>query len=529
MSFPKMPPVNYIRQLLMFESCVPRRMRFWLVVMMAIFYQFAGGVYLASLTQMSSEMAFLSEDVMMGSYCSLIGLNMIFPMLFRWKFGLYTRQMFFVSSIAIIACSVGAMYANTPFLYWVICLFAGYFKMMGMFACMSTIQLNITPTRNFAVFFPVIYIIVCGSIQLSGLTTAYVTYYTNWRMMNLVVLGMMLIIDVIVYFFMKHDHRSGPYIPLKGIDWIGQILWIFTCCIGAWVFTYGEHYDWWDSSEIRFGTWLFIVSLVATLTYSKFRKEPYISLHAFRYPEAWRMMFLLLGIAVLQGAAHVLQPTFLSGVLNYDSLNIISLDYPELAGVIMGAILNYFTLIRWKWSIKQYLFFTFFMLFYYLMSMYWICDDQIDKEMMYLAMFALGVSEIMMESIATYYLSQNIPFQHFFQNITIIGFVRCGVGTAAGSAIVHRLFNWSAASKFMIVSESFDKAETFMSSGSLIDMQVLLLSIKECYGYLCMLGIVFLLLILMSKYRSAMVHFLPSMMSVRSWMSGRRHKDPMTR
>ena len=30
-----------------------------------------------------------------------------------------------------------------------------------------------TPTRNFAVFFPVVYLIVLGSIQLSGLATVY--------------------------------------------------------------------------------------------------------------------------------------------------------------------------------------------------------------------------------------------------------------------------------------------------------------------------------------------------------------------
>jgi hypothetical protein len=534
MSMPHMPPVNMIRQLLVFEPYVPRRLRFWLVVMMALFYQFVGGVYLASLSQMVGELGVLSEDVNMGSYCSLIGLNIIFPMMFRWKFGLYSRQMFFLPSCAIIVCSVLACYVTSPVAFWIICFFAGYFKMMGMFSCMSTIQLNITPTRDFAVFFPVIYVIVCGAIQLSGLVTAYVTYFTNWRMMNLVVMAMMLIIDFIVYFFMRHDHRSGPYIPLKGIDWVGQILWTLLCVCAAWIFTFGEHYDWWDSVEIWRGTFVFLFLLVTTLLYSHFKKDTYIPLKAFTYSATWSLIVLLMAIAVLHGSAHVLQPIFLANVLGYDNLNIISLNYPELAGIIMGAILAYFILIRWRYTIKYYLMLTFIFVGYYVLSLYYMCDNQTDKETLYLAMFALGVSEVMMETVTTYYLSQKIPFKHFFMNIAIVGFVRCGVGTAAGAAIVHRLFSWAQTKSFMIASESFTHDTPTgqfindFSTDQVISLQSMMMALKECYGYMILLVIVVLLFILLSRYRTDIRRFVPRMMSIRRWMSHPTSPDPTT-
>jgi hypothetical protein len=520
-----MPPVNYIRQLRMFEDYVPHRLRFWSIVMIAIFYQFAAGIYLASLTQMVGELSFIDEDVNMGGYCTLIGLNIIFPMLFRWKFGLFTRQMFFVSSIAIICCSVAAMFVTNHVAFWVICLFAGYFKMMGMFCCMSNIQLNFTPTRSFAVFLPIIYIIVCGSIQLSGLVTAYVTYYFNWRMMNLVVLVMMIIIDIIVYFFMKHDHRSGPPIPLKGIDWIGQILWTLVCCVGAWIFTYGEHYDWWDSQEIRTASFIFILLLTITIIYSYYKKEPYIALRAFGYAETYQTLLLLFGMTIISGAIHILQPIFVGSVLNYDPLNIISLNYPELAGIIMGAILVYFTLSRWKWGVKRSLFLTFIFAAYYLVSMFYLCYSDTDKETLYLAIFAFGVAEVMMETLATYYLSQTIPFQHFFMNITIMGFVRCGVGSAAGAAIVHRLFNWSMQKNFSIVSESFTDAFPFDAMSN-ISMQSILMALKECYGIVAILAVVILIIILMSNYELKIKRFLPKIISVRYWMVKPKLKDP---
>ena len=169
----------------MYRDRVPKGVRFWLIVLFALFYQLTGGVYLAALSQMVGELAFLSEDVTMAGYCSLIGLNMIFPVLFRWKFYLYTRQIFFVSATGVLLCAATAMVATVPWVLWIVCLFAGYFKMMGMFACMSTIQLNITPTRNYGAFFPVVYVLVCGAIQLSGILTAHIAYdsvsYTHLR------------------------------------------------------------------------------------------------------------------------------------------------------------------------------------------------------------------------------------------------------------------------------------------------------------------------------------------------------------
>jgi hypothetical protein len=527
MSFPKMPPVNYIRQLRMFNDYVPRRARFWTIVVFALFYQCVGGVYLASLPQMMGDTGWLSEDVNMANYCALIGLNIIFPILFRWKFGLFTRQLFFIASGVIIACSVGAVFVTSPVALWGICLVAGYFKMLGMFGCISTIQLNFTPTRSFPVFLPIIYLLVLGGMLISGTISTYVTYYFNWRAMNLVIMVMMVAIEAVTYFFMKHDHRSGPPIPLKGIDWLGQTLWIAVCVVGAWVFTFGEHYDWWSSPKICRGSCLFIIILAATIIYSHYKKEPFIPLRAFCYPKAWMMMLLLMGTAIIQGGAHLLHPTLFGGVLNYDSLNQASFNIPELFGVIMGAILAYFILVRWKWTVKRYLFLTFFFLTYYALSMFYMCDTATDKETMYLAIFAFGLAEVLMENIATYYLSQNIPFQHFFMNITIIGFVRCGLGSSAAGAIAHRIFNRSLAKNYLIASESIDMNSVSDQAMQFYNTHSLLMAMKETYGIFVFLGVALLLIVLVSNFRGGIKQFVPRLVAVARWMTRKNAPDPM--
>ncbi len=507
-------------RLLVYKPWVPRRLRFWLIVMFAFFYQLSGGVYLAVLSQMVGELSFISEDVTMASYCSLIGLNMIFPVLFRWKFYFYSRQMWFVSSIGSIICAIAAPYSTIPWILWLVCLLAGYFKMMGMFACMSTIQLNITPTRNYGVFFPVVYILVCGAIQISGLITAYISYDFNWKFVYLVIIGLMLVIDLIVYFMMNHDHRGAPFIPLKGIDWSGHILWVATCCIATWIFNFGEHYDWWDSREIWYATWLFIAVFTMTLIESHYKNEPFISLKAFCYPTTWRVTFVLLGIAVLQASAHVMQPVFMNAVAGYDYFTIVNFNYLEIYGIIMGAVLTYFALVRWKWRMKIFFFTCFLLTTFYIIASYFLIDPSSDAWLFYLPLFAFGAGEVMMEAGATYMVCRNIPFQHMFMNIAIIGFARCGVGTAAAGALVERMFAWAMNKNVMLTSSELDN---FSGDGvswftEYFTTQNIMLAVKECYGYLILFGILIMLTILFAWFSPSMNRILPTMSAAARWI-----------
>ncbi len=527
MALPKLPPVNLVRQMLMFRPSIPHRLRFWSVIFMAFCFQLTGGVYLATLTQMVGQLAYLSEDVTMASYCSLIGLNAIFPIMFRWKFGLFTRQLWFIAAGVEIGCAILAMYVTWAPLLWLVCLVAGYFKMMGMFGCMSTIQLNITPTRNFAVFFSVVYLLVCGAIQVSGIVSAWMSYFTNWRMMYLIVVVLMMAVEAWVYFSMQHDHRSGPKWPLQGIDWMGQLLWTGTMVVLTWIFCFGEHYDWWDAPQIRCATWIFFVMMGLSIWQSSRAEQPYIDLKAFNYPVAWSFALALFGILVLESTAHAVQPTLLGGLLHYGFVNIVSLNYPELFGIIMGSILFYFTLVRWRWTVKMVLILITLLITYYEVNIYFLIDPDTAPHLFWIPMFAFGVGEVMIEGLCTYLLSQAIPFQHFFMNITILGFLRCGPGLAAAGAIVERLYRWSYNCNMMLGASGLDldKSSRMTEEGidwmGQLNQQTLMMATKETYGYMILLGIFMMAMVLLSSYATTVKRFVPRMISVRRWLGGR--------
>ena len=266
-----------------------------------------------------------------------------------------------------------------------------------------------------------------------------------------------------------------------------------------------------------------------TLFESRLKKEPFISLKAFCYPMTWSILLLLSGMAVLQASAHVLQPVFMNAVAGYDYFTIVHFNYPELYGIIMGAILAFFALVRLKWRMKVFFFVCFVLVTFYLIASYFLIDPSTEAWQFYLPLFALGAAEVMMEIGATFILSHSIPFPHFFMNISIIGFVRCGVGTAGAGAIVERLFAWSMNKHVMLSSSSpdfVDYAGTAWMDRYFTE-QNLMLSVKECFGYLALLGLVMLLIVLLSKYSNNMVRFVPKIVSVARWIRNPRHTaDP---
>lgn len=82
------------RQLLMYRDGVPRRVRVWLIFIFGFLYQYAGSINLSSMNQMVSEITFLNEDVQMAGYCMLAGITVCFPVMYRLKFAMYSRQLF---------------------------------------------------------------------------------------------------------------------------------------------------------------------------------------------------------------------------------------------------------------------------------------------------------------------------------------------------------------------------------------------------------------------------------------------------
>ncbi|HJA16004.1 MAG TPA: hypothetical protein H9796_13160 [Candidatus Butyricimonas faecavium] len=500
MSAPNIP----IR-IMMFRDFVPDRVRVLLCLFFALTFQFSGGIYLASVSQMVGSLSLMQEDIMMAGYASFVGMTVIFPILFRLKFRFTSRAILLVVCPVLIVCNLITMRTGSLPVLVGVCFIAGMFRILGTFECLSSVQLSITPTRNFAVFFPVVYLVVLGSIQLSGLATVYLGYWANWRYMHWFIIGLLFIVWLCTTLFTRH-FRFMKALPLYGIDWLGGVLWAIFLLSLVFVFEYGKFYDWLYSPYIRSGIVVAVVSLLLNINRMYTLRHPYITKEALSYRNLGAILLAFLVLCGLQTTPTILQNIFTGSILKYDVLNSISLNWWNLLGIILGTLAVYYWHARLHGGYKRAVFTGFGLIVIYQCCMYFLIDPRMNIEWLYLPTLLRGAGYVMIYISLTVYISGFVPFQHFFQVLSLLGFVRTGFGSALGSAIYERVMQHVLPGNYQLLAADLDAVNPIAAhipTGQLYGetmRQVMLVSVKELYGWTCIIGVFFLLMILSYRY-----------------------------
>lgn len=506
-------PTNVPYKIMSFKEFVPEKLRFILYVFFAVIFQFSGGIYLGLVNQMVGSLALIRQDVLMAGYSMFVGTTMIFPLLFPIKFRFTGKSQLIVSALVLIVCNVIAMQTDSLIILAVVSFIAGVFRMIGTFECFSTIQLKITPTRDFAYFFPVIYAIILASIQLSGIVAQYIAYFYTWQYMQVLIIGLlcvMLILEIIL---------GSPFRPtpdpqsLKGTDWIGAIAWSAFLILMIFGFEYGEHYEWFESKYITFSFIMAFVLLGAIFFRNKQIERPYISWATFTQKKMFTMTFLFTALYVLLGTTTTLQNIFTGSILHYDELTTISLNWPILFGVVLGSIFSFVTLVRYQWGIKLLAGIGFVFMLAYQVLMYFLISPDTDVTMFYLPLIFRGAGHAIIYISLTVYAAKVIPFIYFFQALSVFGFIRTGFGSAMGNAIMERLYEVSMRQNADSLATNMDSVSlSAVSPDSLyaeFSRQLTLVSVKEVYGYAVMFGILILLIFLGTRYRTRLNFKMP--------------------
>lgn len=496
---------NIPTRVMMFRDFVPDRIRVFLCLLFALIFQFSGGIYLSSVSQMVGSTALMQEDIMMAGYASFVGMTVVFPILFRLKFRFTTRSILLFICPSLILCNIITMYTESLPVLVIFCFIAGVLRMWGTFEALSNVQLSITPTRDFAVFFPVVYMIVLGSIQLSGLATVYLGYWANWKYMHLFIIGLLLIMWALVAMLTHHFRFMKP-MPLFGIDWLGGALWSIFLLSLIFVFEYGKFYDWYDSWQIVIGTVIAVVSLAMSIHRMLVMRHPYIELEAFKYKNLSSLLFLFLILCFFLASPNVLQNIFTGSILKYDVLNSVSLNWWNFAGTVIGCIFAFVWHAKLHGRYKLPVFLGFALIVGYKCIMYFIIDPNMNIEWLYLPTMLRGAGYIILYISLTVYVTGIVPFQHFFQVLSILGFVRTGFGSVMGSAIYSRVMQYIVPENFQTISIELDSVNTAINGSSFVAVygeamkQAILVSLKEMYGWVCIVGVLFLALILFEKF-----------------------------
>ena len=421
----------------MFRDFVPPKIRPWIYLLIAVTFQFSGGLYMGTVNQMAGETTLMREDLMMCLYANLAGMAIWFPMLFRMKFRFTNRMLLLSAAAGVLLCNLAAPHITCLPLLWAVCFVEGICKIQGTFECMSTIQLWMTPERDFTVFFPFLHIVILGSMQLSDLASTWLMYHFHWSFMHYLVAGLM-IIDLLVIFFCTTWARVAPKLPLLGIDWLGGIMWAALLLQVAFFFNYGQFYDWWNSPVMR----RLAVSGVLTLLLCIGRM---ISVrHPFYEPQMWRYRHLvpvLVLVALVEGllaAEHVLEETFLGEVMHYPEVVSVRLDWFMLAGAVAGCLFSWWWMHMRRFNYLRLIIAGISGIIFYLLWYYFMISSDIRISFLYVPTAVRGFAYAVLSATFMVCLEEIMSFRHFFQALSVFNMLHMVVGGVVGAAVYSR-------------------------------------------------------------------------------------------
>lgn len=483
----------------MFKDWVPEKLRPWLYVYLAFTFQLSGGVYIGALNEMMGTMSLMREDLLMCLYSGLCGLAFTFPILFRTKFRFTNRTLHLTSVMGIAACNIAGMFVTWLPLLWVICFIAGCLKLQGTFECMSNIQLWMTPKRDFRVFFPLLHLWIMLSISVSDLLTAWFCHTATFYYMSWFMTGVMLFNALWIFVCTRHTRFMRP-LPLLSIDWLGAVLWALTVMQVAYIFCYGEFYDWWSSPTICTLTVTAILTLALAVIRMNLIRHPYIE------PKIWhnrRLPGLLLLALIVEGflaTEHVLEEVFYESGMEWNSYTTAVLNYPTIAGVVCACLFGLLWLKVWQRGRVRLIAIGLAVFIAYAMCFYFTVSTEMSISQLYLPVFLRGFAATLLGIVLLYTIQSMTHFMIFFQTLALFQALHLLVGGVIGAACYAFGVRYLVADGIARYGGYFDSIgmpphEVSQHIGEVM-VQLQVAGVKQIYGIVIYAAIILLLCVL---------------------------------
>lgn len=468
----------------MMNSFVPEKIQPWIYVAFAFVFQLSGGIYSGAISHIMGDTCLMREDVLMITLCGVVGVNMPFPLLFRFKFRFTNRDLLTTAATAIALCDLLVMTTESVPILCLLSYIAGFFKLCGTFECISNIQLWMTPKRDFSIFFPLLYCVVLGNMSLSPWITIHLTYiFQSWHAMQFAMAGALLTIALLVQ-TLTHSFRFMKPLPLISVDWLGCALWSSLMIEIIFLFNYGEFYNWWDSEVWRTVACFIPVTLFLAIQRMLHIRHPYIAKEAWMYKQVVPLLGLFMLMELINSTPKTLQAAFTGSVLNFGTLQTSFLYIAEWTGTICGCLFVMLWVKALRLKFTTLLSVGFAAMLVYEAAMYFTVSPGISRSLLFMPSWCRNFGIAIFFTALTIYLEEAMPFQHFFMGLTMLGLVRNGVVETICSGTYSFLMRHHIADN-MARGIPYDNA------------QVVMISVKQLFGATCIIGTIALFVLLL--------------------------------
>jgi MFS transporter, DHA2 family, multidrug resistance protein len=525
-----------------FHSFIPRVARITLFVFFALIFQFSNTVYLNLTGTLTGASQMLKEDLTFFSQMTMVGLCAIYPLLFRIKLRFTSRQIITTCAVVVAAMMAIAMYSSSVVVLATASFILGAAKMVGTFETLVSIQLIITPKKDYGVFFSVALGLVLLSGQVSGIWAVQLNYNYDWRAIYRILLAahaLMIILAQVVL----HNTRVAKKLPLYGIDWLGALLWSlsFTCI--TYIFSYGQVMDWLYSRGIRIAVFLSIIFVALTLFWMFRAGRPYIHPFIFKIKSVNTAIFIILLMQPFLSASGSVMGLFTMGALKLDDLNNAALNWYIAAGIAAGSLFSYGWFRWYNGSFKLFFVIAFLSLSLYYILLYFSLGTLADSSAIALPYFLRGFGNILLFAGTGKYITRDAGPAIFTQVLCYLAMARNALGSLIPASLLayaqsvrtldfHTRLAGNTGTYSPLVSDFYSAAYnratrgggtaaegSIMASKGLyakVNQQAVFLAGREIFGIMAVAGLVIILLLLLWHFSGPVTRKIPSWRAIRA-------------
>ena len=475
----------------MMKGWVPRCIQPWMYVLTALCFQLGGGVYLGALDGIRGTTNFMIEDVLFLLYATLAGMAVYFPILFRMKFRFTNQQLLCGSAIILGMCNVLTMYCQSMPILVVACFIAGMAKIQGTFECISNIQNWITPRRDFAVFFPVLHIILLTAIEGSGWLAAWFGHHFTWQMMHVFTVGTMAFVLLTQTIFCRPFCPMPLRLSLKGIDFPGALLICGLMLLISYIVVYGDYFMWTDSLLFRLLICVARVLLGLVLFRLRYYIYPYVELSLFAHRNVVPILIVTFFAELAFGAEHTMEEILYSEVVRLEELTKEAQYMWVLPGMYVGLLLDLYWLKVRKWKIWKLFGIAFVSIAFYGMMMYFTLDMNVNIEQYRIAIFLRGFAYAILAPALMWALQESVPsLEQFFMGLFVFNTIHMYLAGTAGYGIYTTIFSHFMNENMMSYGQQLTLTQLDMAHFNLGEYigndflhSMMMVTIKQVYGY----------------------------------------------
>ena len=284
------------------------------------------------------------------------------------------------------------------------------------------------------------------------------------------------------------------------------MLWAALLLEIAYLFNYGDWYDWWNSPAICRLSVVAIVTLLLCVWHMFTIRHPFYEPKMWIYRHLLPILLLITLVEMFLATEHVLEETFLGEVMRYDTLTSALLDWPALAGVLAGCLFAYWWMHVRRFNYLRLIIVGLGGIIAYLLGNYFLISSDIHLSQLYLPTFCRGFAYAVLSVTFMTCLEEIMTFQHFFQSLSVFNMLHMVMGGVIGAAIYTRGLRYYLPDNMARYGAAIDNVAASRMSLDIprymegFITQMTEISVKQIYGwaaYACVfLFLLFLLFLL---------------------------------